>query len=82
MYKGTKAVVNCCHNIQNGNIKLTRNQKRKLKKYTNEIKIMIDPEKSLKFKRNLINQNGGFLGALMSVVLPAVTGIVSSLINK
>ena len=61
MQEGTKAVINCCHNIKNGNIELNHTQRRKLRKYSNQIKLMTDPKKGLKFKRNVINQNKDFL---------------------
>lgn len=82
MYEETRAIVNCCHNILNGNIKLTKRQERKLRKYRGQMKRLVNPSTSLRAKRHMLNQRGGFIGTLLSVALPALTGVISSLINK
>ena len=82
MYECTKALINCCYNIENGNIKLSKAQQKRLRRYRNQMKMMINPKIRLKNKNRIINQRGGFLGTLLGVALPAITSLVSSLINK
>ncbi len=33
-------------------------------------------------KKNILRQKGGALGALLALAIPAISGLVSSLINK
>lgn len=83
MYDGTKALIDCCHNINKGNLKLTKTQKRKLSKYKNQMLAMTNPKIALYKKNRILQQKGGaFLGALLGAAIPALTSLVSSLINK
>jgi hypothetical protein len=74
-----KAIVECALNTLNGNHKLTKEEKSKLKKYKSRLRALIDPKISLKSKRKLLVQKGGFIFSLLASVL---SGVIGSLISN
>ena len=51
-----KAIVECALNTLNGNHKLTKEEKSKLKKYKCRLRVLINPKISFKIKRKLLVQ--------------------------
>lgn len=74
-----KALVECVINTLNGNHKINTSTKTKLCKYKNCFRQLANPKVSLKKKRKIFIQKGGFLGVLLSTLL---SGLVGSLLNK
>ena len=74
-----KAIVECSINTLNGNHKVTKDEKSKLKKFKNGMRALIYPKISYKSKRQLLVQNGGFIIPLLASVL---SGVIGSLINN
>ena len=74
-----KAIVECALNTLNGNHKLTKEEKSKLKKYKSRLRTLINPKISFKSKRKLLVQKGGFLVPLLASVL---SGVIGSLISN
>ena len=63
-------------NVLKGNIPLSKVQFNKLKKQKRLIKLFADKKVSLRQKRQL-TQRGGFLGTLLSVAIPVISGLLS-----
>ena len=75
------AICECAHNILNGNIKLTKSQRRKLTKHKSGLRALVDKRVSHGRKRKVI-QKGGFLGSLLSAALPVIAGLFGNLFGK
>ena len=65
-------------NILKGNLKLTKKQVARLKRYKNVLRNMANKKVSTKTKQKLLSQKGGFLSALLG---PAI-GIIGSLLGN
>lgn len=74
-----KTICEISHNTLKGNTKLSAKGKNILEKYKNKLRALISPKKSLKSKKKLIVQSGGFLPALLGVVL---SGVIGHFLNK
>ena len=74
-----KAIVECALNTLNGNHKLTKEEKSKLKKYKSRLRNLINPKISFKSMRKLLVQKGGFIVPLLASVL---SGVIGSLISN
>lgn len=74
-----KTICEISHNTLKGNSKLSPKGKKILEKYKNKLRSLISPKKSLKSKKKLIIQSGGFLPALLGVVL---SGVIGHFLNK
>ena len=72
-----QCICECAHNILHGNIPIKKGDIKKLKKYQNVLSTLLDKRSSLKKRKEVIIQKGGFLPLLLSPVL----GIVGSLIG-
>lgn len=66
-------------NTLNGNSPVNKKTKEKLKKYKKEMRCLICPKKSVKSKRKLLIQKGGFIPALLASLL---TGIVGKILEN
>ena len=73
-----KAIVECALNTLNGNHKLTKEEKKKLKIYKDCLRAFIDPKISFKSKRKRLVQKGGFIVPLLASVLSGVFGSLIS----
>ena len=76
-----KAICECAYNTSKGNVPFTPAQYRKLRRYKKHLRTLADREKSQKVKKRTL-QSSGFLGALLSTILPAVTGLSGGLGNR
>lgn len=71
-----------CLNILKGNLPLDDRQLRSLKKKKTLIRDLGDRHKSIKKKRQLANQHGGFLGSIAAIALPLITDLITRKILK
>lgn len=67
-----KTILEIIINILKGNLKIDENLKNKLKKYKSILYKLNCPKKSLKQKRKVLIQKGGFLNFLIPAVLGAI----------
>ena len=74
-----KTLCDCCLNTLNGNHKINNCLKRKLIKYRGTLRSLSTRGTSLKKKRLLLAQKGGFLPLLLGSIL---SGVIGSLIGK
>ena len=66
-----------CVNVMNKN--LLRNESdavKRLTPYKKQLKAVTSPKTSVKQKRTTFEQKGGFLGALLGLALPLITGLL------
>lgn len=79
-----RCVCEICHNLLKANIPISTNQHSKLKKHKKIIRALAARGKSLKQKKILINQRGGFafLPLLAPLLASAVGGLVGKAIGK
>lgn len=67
----------CAKNLLLGNIPMTQNQKNKLKKYKNKIKILALKKNSISKKRRMLQRGGGaFIPLLASLAGSLLSSIV------
>ena len=76
-----KTICDCSLNVLNGNVKLSEKSRKKLARHKTKLRKLADPKTTLKQKKRVIQQ-GGFLGALLSTVLPVVTSLIGGLVGK
>jgi len=74
-------ICQCVYNMLNGNLKLTDTQKSSLKKYQRTLRKLVQ-KASLKSKKKLLVQNGGFLEFLIPSAISGIATIIGSLISK
>ena len=65
-----------CLNILRGNIPLNSYMHKKLKKEQKTLRTLADKKISLKRKKKVVNQKGGFLGAVAGLALPLLAQIL------
>lgn len=66
-----KAISECSHNVLQGRVQLTAQQKKRLARYKTVLRTLVAPRTSNKTKKALA-QKGGFLGALLGAVAPMI----------
>ena len=80
-----KELINCFHkiclNILYRKIKLTKNKVHKFIKYKKALNGLSDKKKSIKYKRRIL-QTGGFLSLILGTIVPLITSLIGSAINK
>ena len=72
------ALTEVIHNVLAGTVKLTPDQIRKLRRYNRTLVNITAKKTSIKKKKRLIKQHGGFLMTL----LPPALAVLASLLNK
>jgi hypothetical protein len=74
-----KAIIEIVLNVLKGNVDISSKIKLRLRKYKKSMRKLICPQLSLKSKRKVLVQSGGFL----SILLPTVIGgILSHIFQK
>ena len=76
-----RCLCDCSHNILKGNIKLNDKNKKILTKHRGQLRALASKKLTLKKKRNLMVQKGGFLPALIGPILGVATSLLSTLIK-
>ena len=69
-------VAECCLNVLNGNVKITKPQKKKLSRYAKTLRTLAKRGIPVKQRRTLLIQKGGFLPALLAPILTLVAHLV------
>ncbi len=65
-----------CFNILRGNLPLSTHMHKKLKREKQTLRTLADKKISLKHKKKVVNQKGGFLGAIAKLALPILAQIL------
>lgn len=74
-----KAICEICMNILNGNVKISSRSKRSLKDYKNSLRKISSTRTSLKSKKKILVQKGGFLPTILGAIL---SGVIGNLIDR
>ncbi len=77
-----KTIADCCHNILLRNIKLSPAQIKRLKKHKHIIRAIGTKGLSLKKKKKILVQKGGFLATLLTPLIGIATSLLGGLLNK
>lgn len=75
--KCIKAICECCMNTLQGNVALTKGQKKFLSRHKTTLRKLQNRKVSLVKKRKLIVQKGGFLSVLIPAALSVITGLIN-----
>ena len=65
-----RCVSECCHNVLKGNVHLSSAQKKKLYLSCQHLRRLASKSISVKKKKQILNQKGGFLSLLAPALLP------------
>ena len=79
--KFVDCVSECAKNVLRGNVPLTTNQRTKLGRNKKNLRSLTIKKTSLKKKRQIL-QKGGFLAALLTLVLALLGGALTSVIKN
>lgn len=74
-----RAIAECVHNVCNGNVRISPKTKNRLKRHKACWRRLVDKKVSLKKKRKILMQKGGFLP---SFLIPVIGSIASALVSK
>ncbi len=75
------AICQCIFNMLSGNIELSPTQKTALLKYRHTMRKLVE-KSSLKNKKKILVQNGGFLQFLIPAIITGISSIISSVISS
>ena len=70
-------VAECCHNVLKGNVPLSSVQKQQLHPKRQHLRNLANKKVSIKKKKKILNQKGGFLPAFL---LPALAPVIAKTI--
>ena len=76
-----KCICECCLNIINGNVKITKAQRRKLSRHAKTLRALAKRGVPTNRKKKLIVQKGGFLPALLAPIIGLAGSLVGSLLG-
>lgn len=68
-----------CLNILRGNVPLSRQRYTKLRQHRRLVHELANPSTGLRRKQRIIQQRGGFVGALLGALAPVAATLVSDL---
>lgn len=77
----TKAICECTKNVLSGRVDVSPSVYRKLKPYARHLRKITHRGTPLPAKTKVIQQHGGFLGALLGALLPIIIGGVTRAIS-
>ena len=66
----------CSLNVLKGNVKLNARQKKKLSRHKRKLRTLADHKVPIRRKKQLVVQQGGFVGALLGPVLSTLAGLL------
>ena len=68
-------ICECVHNVLNGKVSIKEKELKKLTKYKTVLRKLNKPD-TIKHKKKLIIQSGGFLQYLIPLVIPLITSLI------
>ena len=73
-------IIDCLHNVQNGNVKISPTARKKIMPFKATVKQLLKGKGGVHAKKKLLIQKGGFLPALLVPVLAAAASLISDII--
>jgi len=74
-----KAVCQCCDSLLKGNVQINQQQLQKLKRHRKQIRQLAGKGSLDRKRRLLVDQKGGFIGALLAPLLGPIIGGIAGL---
>lgn len=74
--KDIRAVLEIVYNLLYGNLPLSSAQRRTLRKYQSTLRQIVSKTASLKRKREILKQDGGFLPTLIPIALSVLSSLI------
>ena len=71
-----KAVAECSNNLLRGNVPLNDKEYRQFYRCRHDIRHLANKRNSIKSKKDIINQRGGFLATLLPLAISAVIELI------
>ena len=72
----------CCYNILNGNIPLSPQQVKRLKRYSRELRFLGSKQGSVKQKQELLAQKGGLVVSVLAPLLATAATLLAEWMVK
>ena len=76
------ALSECAKNVLRGNVPLTASQFKKLRPYKQVLRVLSSRRSSVGTRRKLLQQKGGFIGAILGPLLGLATSLFGGLLNR
>ena len=70
-----KAIIECIINVLYGNVPSKKKDHSKLKRFKKSMRQVVRKAEPMKYKREILQQKGGFLGSLIPIALTALTSL-------
>lgn len=77
-----KALFELCLNMKLGNLPIDAEQFRRFKRHKTTFDTLANRRISIRKKRKIVNQKGGFVAAVAKFALPLLTHIIASQLSK
>jgi hypothetical protein len=71
----------CSHNVLNGNIQLSKKDKKALAKHSKALRALAKRKASTSKRRQILVQKGGFLPALLGPIIAVASTLLSGLVK-
>ncbi len=75
-------ICECADNILDGNVNLTDNEYKRLSRYQKQLRTLRDKTTPLKRKKDIIVQEGGFLGALLTPIIAIAGSLIGDAVGN
>lgn len=77
-----KCLDECIDNFLRGNVRCSHVKREQLKKSAKVLRKIVHPKTSIKRKRELLVQRGGFLPALLAPLIGVASGLIGDLLGN
>lgn len=74
------ALCDCVHNLLNGNIEAKQSQLNKLHKHRYTLRKLVKPKVTLKERKKVLKQKGGFLQFLLPILAPILGALAKNIL--
>ena len=80
--KQLKGLFELCLNIIRGNLPINNTEFHRLKRHRKTLESLASRRVPLYKKREIVNQKGGFIGAVAKIAIPILASIIASKLKK
>lgn len=74
-------ICDCVVNTLRGNVRLTKKDKKSLKRHKSVLRALTERRRGIENKRKILIQKGGFLPLLLAPILTAAGGLIGNLLR-
>ena len=78
----SKCICECVLNVIKGNVSLKAGQKKTLHRHRKDLRLLAGKKTVAATKKKILNQRGGFLGAVLGPILASLAGSLFSGLTK